>query len=81
MVVVSGAIVKEAFSAEDLMDIFEKGSSARHVASTKMNSESSRSHLILSIVIESTNLTSGAITNGKVEFYISFRNGLCRLIH
>ncbi|XP_012557643.2 uncharacterized protein LOC100213907 isoform X1 [Hydra vulgaris] len=67
MVVVSGAIVKEAFSAEELMDIFEKGSSARHVASTKMNSESSRSHLILSIIIESTNLTSGNVTNGKLS--------------
>jgi len=32
-----------------------------------MNAESSRSHLILGIVIESTNLTSGAVVKGKVS--------------
>ena len=31
-----------------------------------MNAESSRSHLILGIIIESTNLTSGAVVKGKV---------------
>jgi len=72
MVVVMGAVVKEAGSAEELMTLFEEGSSSRHVASTKMNSESSRSHLVLSIVIESTNLTSGAVVKGKVSL-------LCRL--
>lgn len=66
MVVVQGAIVHEAGSAEELMELFEKGSASRHVASTKMNAESSRSHLILSIIIESTNKTSGAVVRGKV---------------
>ena len=32
-----------------------------------MNAESSRSHLILGIVIESTNLTSGVVVKGKVR--------------
>ena len=67
MVVVGGAVVKEASSAEELMSLFESGSASRHVASTKMNAESSRSHLVLSIVIESTNLTSGAVVKGKVK--------------
>lgn len=67
MVVVGGAVVKEASSAEELMSLFEAGSASRHVASTKMNSESSRSHLVLSIIIESTNLTSGAVVKGKVR--------------
>lgn len=66
MVVVTGSVIKEAHSAADLMELFEKGSASRHIASTKMNAESSRSHLILSIVIESTNLTSGAVVRGKV---------------
>lgn len=35
--------------------------------SSEMNAESSRSHLILGIVIESTNLTSGAVVKGKVS--------------
>ena len=34
---------------------------------SEMNAESSRSHLILGIVIESTNLTSGAVVKGKVS--------------
>ena len=72
--VVSGAIVHEAHSAEELMELFEKGSSSRHVASTKMNAESSRSHLILSVVIESTNLTSGAVLKGT-ECYTTINLG------
>ena len=36
---------------------------------SEMNAESSRSHLILGIVIESTNLTSGAVVKGKVSNY------------
>lgn len=71
MVVVIGSVVKEANSSEELMTLFEEGSSSRHVASTKMNAESSRSHLVLSIVIESTNLTSGAVTKGKVCFGVN----------
>lgn len=78
MVVVSGAVIRDASNAEELMQIFEHGSSSRHVASTKMNSESSRSHLILSIIIESTNLTSGAVVKGKVmalfNLYENFDN-------
>ena len=34
---------------------------------SEMNAESSRSHLILGIIIESTNLTSGAVVKGKVS--------------
>uniref|UniRef100_A0A7M5X8X7 Kinesin motor domain-containing protein n=1 Tax=Clytia hemisphaerica TaxID=252671 RepID=A0A7M5X8X7_9CNID len=67
MVVVTGALVKEASNAEELMTLFEEGSSSRHIASTKMNAESSRSHLVLSIVIESTNLTSGVVVKGKLS--------------
>ena len=36
-----------------------------------MNAESSRSHLILGIIIESTNLTSGAVVKGKVCLCLS----------
>ena len=38
--------------------------------SSEMNTESSRSHLIVGIVIESTNLTTGAVTKGKVTTII-----------
>ncbi len=32
-----------------------------------MNADSSRSHLVVSVLIESTNLTNGAVTRGKVR--------------
>ena len=67
MVVVQGAVMREAVNAEELNEIFHSGSENRHVASTKMNAESSRSHLVVGIVIESTNLTSGAVTRGKLS--------------
>ena len=33
----------------------------------EMNAESSRSHLIVGIVIESTNITNGTVHRGKVN--------------
>ncbi|CAB3977739.1 myosin heavy chain, non-muscle-like [Paramuricea clavata] len=67
LVFVHGANVVDAGDSKSLYDIFEKGSENRHVASTKMNSESSRSHLILSIIIESTNKTTGSVLKGKLS--------------
>lgn len=56
MVVVAGVSMVEVTSAKDLMTSLEAGQNRRHVSSTQMNRESSRSHLIMSVVIESTNL-------------------------
>ena len=53
---------------EDLNNIIQRGSERRHTSGTQMNEESSRSHLILSIVIESTNLQSQSAARGKVLF-------------
>lgn len=39
----------------------DRGATNRKVSSTKMNAESSRSHLILSILLEVTNKTTGAV--------------------
>jgi len=38
-----------------------------YICLAEMNDESSRSHLVIGIIIESTNLTSGAITRGKLS--------------
>ena len=38
----------------------------RHVASTAMNAESSRSHLVFSIIVEAKNKATGAATLGKL---------------
>jgi hypothetical protein len=50
------------------MSTIDAGLQRRHVASTQMNRESSRSHLIISIVIESTNLQTQSVTKGKLSF-------------
>jgi len=67
LVFVRGAMVKEASSVDELQTYFDNGSKNRHVASTKMNAESSRSHLILSVIIEATNKTNGQVNRGKLS--------------
>lgn len=67
LVYVQGSIIKPAATAKELGGLFDEGSNNRHVASTKMNAESSRSHLILSVIIESENLTTGNIMKGKLS--------------
>jgi len=67
MVVIQGAVVKQAMNADEMWKRFDEGSKNRHVASTKMNAESSRSHLIIGIVMETTNLTTGSVLRGKLS--------------
>lgn len=67
MVVVEGLITKSAQSADELYSIFEAGSARRKVATTKMNAESSRSHLVIGIVVETTNKQTGQVTLGKLS--------------
>ncbi|PIK59428.1 hypothetical protein BSL78_03641 [Apostichopus japonicus] len=67
MVFIQGAVIQEATNSKELNGLFEHGSENRHVASTKMNAESSRSHLILAIIIESTNLATGSVVKGKLS--------------
>lgn len=68
MVTVPGAFVVEVTSAKQLMDEIARGQKSRHVSSTQMNRESSRSHLIISIMIQATNLQTQAVTHGKLSF-------------
>ncbi|EDV27076.1 uncharacterized protein TRIADDRAFT_54631 [Trichoplax adhaerens] len=67
MVRITNSNIKYAETSSELMTIFEEGSKNRHTASTKMNSESSRSHLVIGIIIESTNLATGNKINGKLS--------------
>lgn len=57
-------------SYDELQSIIERGSEKRHTTGTLMNEESSRSHLILSIIIESTNLQTQSVSRGKVPIHI-----------
>jgi len=66
MITVENVTVANISTFEELRNIIQKGSEQRHISGTHMNEESSRSHLILSIVIESTNLQTQSVAKGKV---------------
>ncbi|KAG6401110.1 hypothetical protein SASPL_137955 [Salvia splendens] len=68
MVVVENVRVLSISSHDELRHIIERGSEQRHTTGTMMNEQSSRSHLILSIIIESTNLQSQSVSRGKLSF-------------
>ncbi|OMO83366.1 hypothetical protein COLO4_22572 [Corchorus olitorius] len=68
MVVVENATIVPISTFEELKIIIQKGSERRHISETQMNEESSRSHLILSIIIESTNLQTQSVARGKLSF-------------
>ncbi|KAJ1273357.1 hypothetical protein BS78_06G273900 [Paspalum vaginatum] len=68
VVTVENATIVSISSIEELRAIIHRGSERRHTAGTNMNDESSRSHLILSIIIESTNLQTQSYARGKLSF-------------
>ncbi|KAL8038155.1 hypothetical protein ABFX02_11G085900 [Erythranthe guttata] len=68
MVVVENVTILSISSYEELRNIIDRGSEQRHTTGTLMNEQSSRSHLILSIVIETTNLQTQAVARGKLSF-------------
>nr|GLL19033.1 kinesin-like protein KIN-14E isoform X1 [Ipomoea trifida] len=68
MVVVENVSVVAVSTYEELKAIIQRGSEQRHTTGTLMNEQSSRSHLILSIIIESTNLQTQTIARGKLSF-------------
>ncbi|CAI9110386.1 OLC1v1010396C1 [Oldenlandia corymbosa var. corymbosa] len=68
MVAVENVTVVPISSYDELMSVMQQGSGQRHTTGTLMNEHSSRSHLILSIVIESTNLQTQSVARGKLSF-------------
>lgn len=66
LVEVSGAQTEIVDSADLLLDLFRRGSEFRTTASTKMNADSSRSHLITSITVSLKNKRTQNVTNGKI---------------
>ncbi|XP_039875446.1 kinesin-like protein KIN-14E [Simochromis diagramma] len=67
VVFAQGAETKEASSAQELYALFQQACANRHISATKMNVESSRSHLIVGIMMESRNLTNGSVSSGKLS--------------
>jgi kinesin family protein C2/C3 len=66
LVEVDGAIQEPVENAIELLDVFRKGSQSRSTASTKMNADSSRSHLLATMVTRLENKRTGRVTSGKV---------------
>eukprot|EP00051_Salpingoeca_urceolata_P025200 m.448895 g.448895 ORF g.448895 m.448895 type:complete len:943 (+) comp20315_c14_seq55:137-2965(+) len=53
-------------SVDDIIQTLADGDSNRHVAATKMNSQSSRSHLVLTITIAGHDTVSGQSSTGRL---------------
>ncbi|WOK95314.1 kinesin-like calmodulin-binding protein [Canna indica] len=68
LVSIENVTVVQISNFDELKTIISRGSERRHIAGTQMNDESSRSHLILSIIIESTNLQTQSLARGKLSF-------------
>ena len=66
LVKVDGGVSRRVDSLAALVDALEAGVEGRSVAHTELNAESSRSHLIVSLVLKSVNHRSGAVTRGKL---------------
>jgi len=65
-VLIDNLIEEECHNAAELARLLERGNEQRSVAATAMNSESSRSHLILIIRIASVNRETGEKLKGKI---------------
>lgn len=65
-VIVEHLTEEQCSSADSLMALLERGNAQRTVAATAMNSESSRSHLVLIIKIVSVNKETKAQLQGKI---------------
>merc|ERR1719265_1125922 len=63
---VDGVTEKAISTPQELMSMLSEGEKKRHVAATKMNSCSSRSHLMLSIIVECTVKDQDQIIYGKI---------------
>jgi kinesin family protein C2/C3 len=65
---VEGASVKDAANAAELRALLDTGLANRRTAETKMNTQSSRSHLIFSILVQNHVPATNTTTSGKITF-------------
>jgi len=54
-------------NGDELFDLFNRGNKERHVGATKMNAESSRSHSIFAIMVESYDRSTKKTSIGKLS--------------
>ena len=67
-VTVTNLTQRECGGYDDLMAVVQEGTARRRVANTQMNTESSRSHQVFSVVVESTDTQTQTVTKGKLSF-------------
>ncbi|MES1908773.1 MAG: hypothetical protein MHM6MM_001647 [Cercozoa sp. M6MM] len=69
-VVAPDAVCLEVSTAKEVLDALERGTNARAVACTDLNAHSSRSHMILSVLVESRDTTddTAATLYGRLAF-------------
>lgn len=67
-ITVKGVTICGAQSSAELRGIFEEGLKRRKTATTRCNIESSRSHLIFTVLLERLNVITGATTRSKTSF-------------
>jgi len=67
-VTVPNAVVVDVSNEDEILEVIHAGLKVRKTAGTKMNVESSRSHLIFSLIIETTDSQTGTVTKGKLSF-------------
>ncbi|GMH44105.1 hypothetical protein BSKO_12039 [Bryopsis sp. KO-2023] len=65
---VEGARICAAKSSGELMKVFQAGLRKRKTAATMLNIQSSRSHLIFTMLLERHNMTTGARSRSKITF-------------
>ena len=63
---IKGARVVSAPDSSSLEIHFRQALQSRHTASTKMNDRSSRSHLVVGLIVETTSKVNGTVLRGKV---------------
>ncbi|CAG8460681.1 6857_t:CDS:10, partial [Racocetra persica] len=66
-VYVKGLLEVYVSSVQEVYEVMKRGGSARIVAYTNMNAESSRSHSIFVITINQKNLSDGSVKSGKLS--------------
>jgi len=66
LVEVDNARIERVANAEELLGVFDRGTKGRASSSTKMNADSSRSHMIATIVLSLRNRRTGKIVHGKL---------------
>merc|ERR1712100_783092 len=66
MIIPEGITIKPVSNIQEVHEVASIAQEQRHVASTKMNAESSRSHLIVSLLLTTKDKTTGAEITGKI---------------